>query len=145
MFFFHNLQLEHRFPIVDPEIVNRFLQPTIVNIVVEDQTAISKVRNELVIIPELIPVGMVIAVSPNNGEDPYWLACVTAIISHQPIKYKLHYYERNKQHKVWKLMKGKYSSGTCPHGAVLFAGVEFNQNGSMKKDSTEKISYMLSN
>ena len=42
-------------------------------------------------------------------------------------------------------MKGKYSSGTCPHGAVLFAGVEFNQNGSMKKDSAEKISYMLSN
>ena len=84
MFFFHNLRLEHRFPIVDPEIVNRFLQPTIVNIVVEDQTAISKVRNELVIIPELILVGIVIAVSPNNGEDPYRLACVTAIISHQP-------------------------------------------------------------
>lgn len=136
--------MEHNFHEVDFEIVKRFFQPTIINIVVEDQSAMGKVRNELVTIPDVVPVGMVVAVKPNDGEDPYWLAKVSEIISKQPLKYKLHYYERNKQLKACKLMKGKYSFGTCPHGAVLFAGVEFNLNGSMKTDSAEKIRFMIS-
>lgn len=123
--------------------MKQFLQPTVLNVVVAEHSAMGKVRNELVTVPQVVPVGMVVAVKPDDGADQYWLAKVSEVTSKQPLKYKLHYYEHNKQLKAWKLMKGKFSVGSCPHGAVLFAGVEFNQNGSMKKDSAEKIKYML--
>lgn len=122
--------------------VKKILQPTEINVTVENENAMSKVRNELVIVPEKIPVGMVVAVLPDNSEDKYWLAKVVEV-EEQPLKYRLHFYERNNQLKIWKLMKGKQSHGTCHHEAVIFAGVQFNQNNSMKKDSADKILYAL--
>ena len=122
--------------------VKKFLQPTEINVTVENESAMSKVRKELVIVPERIPVGMVVAVLPDKPEDRYWLAQVVEV-EEQPLKYRLHFYERNNQLKIWKLMKGKRSHGSCQHGAVIFAGVQFNQNNSMKKDSADKILYAL--
>ena len=122
--------------------VKNFLQPTEINVTVENESAMSKVWKELVIVPERIPVGMVVAVLPDKPEDRYWLAQVVEV-EEQPLKYRLHFYEHNNQLKIWKLMKGKQSHGSCQHGAVIFAGVQFNQNNSMKKDSADKILYAL--
>ena len=54
---------------MNPELVQQFFQPTQVNVTVEKQSVISKVRKELVVVPYKIPVGMVVAVTLNNTDE----------------------------------------------------------------------------
>lgn len=95
--------------------------------------------------PLNIPVGMVVAVRPdNNSTDQYWLATVTEVCQTTPIKYNLRYYQFNKSKKHWILMKGKQAYVVVKLAGILFAGVEFNQNMTISAASMKCIHEKIS-
>ena len=78
-------------------------------------------------IPSEIPVGMVVAVWSSVGSDDFfWIAKVTNVTAAG--NYKLRYYKYNISTKAWAPGRGKYWKGTCSHGAIIHAGINFNEN-----------------
>ncbi len=51
----------------------------------------------------------------------------------------MRYYKYSKQKKGWILIKGNQAYGTCPHSAVLYAGIEYNLNNTMKAHCLEHL------
>lgn len=74
-----------------------------------------------------------------NSQDTFWLAVVQSVKTDEPLVYNLRYYQYNKTQKIWKLMKGQSAYGWVPHSAILAAGIEFNQDMSMKVSSQRLI------
>ena len=115
------------------------------NIVLSRNNSIGAAKNHVVPIPSYIPVGMIIAVQPSRTSvESYWLAVVTSKRSNSPLVYNVRYYNQKKVSAKWQLMRGPGAYGYVPHGAVIGAGVELNNDGSMKKSSLDMIQKSLS-
>jgi hypothetical protein len=107
-------------------------------------TSITAAEHYNIPIPAIIPTNMTIAVKPaSNSQDKFWLAQVTGLKSETPLAYSLRYYQFNKAKKCWNLMKGQGGYGWVPHSAIMAAGIEFNNDKSMKASSTKMISNKL--
>jgi hypothetical protein len=128
---------------IDQEIVKTFLQDVSIHLTVEERSSQNHVDVDLITIPSIIPNKMVIAVKPTKiSTDKYWLAQVVDKKDDDPLTYNLHYYTYSKQKKGWVLMKGNNAWGTTPHSAVIYAGIEFNQNQTMKAHCIRHLQHL---
>lgn len=109
------------------------MQDVSIRITVEEHSSQHHVDLDLLTIPAVIASKMVIAVKPTKtSTDKYWIAQVVSQKCSDPLEYNLHYYQYSKQKNGWVLMKGNKAWGSAPHSAVIYAGVEFNQNQTIK-------------
>jgi hypothetical protein len=102
-------------------------------------------------LPEVIPLDMIVAVTPtHDSSDLYWIAQVVDIDDQEirgkrRVKYTLRYYKYNPKTKSWKLSQGPGYRGDCNHEAILLAGVNFTQSGVITAACVRQIMYALKN
>lgn len=126
--------------------MNSFLQNTTVHITVNNnQTSINAAEKSYDIpVPAVIPTNMIVAVRPSaNSTDQFWLAQVTGLRTEQPLVYNLRYFQYNKSKKGWFIMKGSGAYGWVPHTAIMAAGIEFNNDHSLKVSSVRMLTKKL--
>jgi hypothetical protein len=126
-------------------LVASYLQKTEVAIVVNNNlSSVTAAKGYDIPIPAVIPTNMIIAVRPSaNSQDKFWLARVTDLRSEQPLTYNIRYFLFNKNKKAWGLMKGAGAYGWVAHTAIIAAGIEFNNNNSMKASSVKLIAQKI--
>ena|ERR1700678_4405142 len=95
-------------------------------------------------LPDTFPENMVVAIQPNEEYDEkYWLAKIIEQIT--PTTYRVHYFKYHGKQQNYKLDRGKNAKGICPIGAIMVAGVNFNENGSVTAASLRHINYAVIN
>lgn len=125
--------------------MKQLLQDADIHIVATQHNSQHLIDVELVTIPSEIPDLMNIAVQPSAGySDLYWLARVESKKTDQPLVYNLQYYQYNKTKKGWNLMRSNQAYSTVPHNAILLAGIEFNNNMSLKADYVKQLQHICS-
>jgi hypothetical protein len=128
------------FSAADKEIVKQFLQDTDIHITVDRHSSQRHIDADMLTIPAEITDNMVVAVTPaKKSGEKYWIAQVLGKKEDNPVVYSLRYYDYSKQKKGWVLMKENNAYGTCPHSAILYAGIEFNLNNTMKAHCLEHL------
>jgi hypothetical protein len=125
------------------ELMIDFAQDVPVTFLVTNENSVGAVQRRIPV-PTRVPVSMVVAVrTPKDCVDRYWIARVDEIVSQTPLKYKLRYFQISKQLKAWQLMKGGNAYGTVKHPGILTAGIQFNNNQTMKASSARQIELAL--
>ncbi len=126
------------------ERIKEYIQDTEIKFIVTNENSMSHIAPEMISIPARIPIDTDVAVCPTKkSTDQYWLANITGILQEDPLVYELHYYNFNKQKKVWIKMKGNGAYGKCPHKAVIMAGINFNKDGSLTAHSKQQLTHVL--
>jgi hypothetical protein len=129
---------------INQELIKNYLQDTLIRVVVGNINSTTSAANYHIPVPARIPEKINIAVrAPANSQDCYWVAIVLSEKSEQPLVYNLRYYNYNKSKKNWVLMKGTSAYGWVSHSAVLVAGLEFNNDNSMKAGSVKHVTAAL--
>ena len=129
---------------VSAEQLQALMQDVSVSITIGQHSSVSNATAYPIPVPTELPVGMMVAVkAANNSADKFWIAVIQSERSDDPLQYNLRYYAFNKSKKGWYLMKGASAYGWAPHEAILVAGLELNQNCSMRESSIKRITQAL--
>ena len=129
---------------VNRNAIKGFLQDTEIEIHVAESFSRVQINANLLTIPQVIPDNMVVAVTPTcNLSDKYWIVQVLSKKTSNLLTYNLRYYKYSKQKSGWQLMREQNAYRTAAYSAVLYAGVEFNANSSMKKACVKHIQHVL--
>ena len=129
---------------VDQDLINNYLQDTTVKVVLGSNSSAASASNYNIPVPALVPNEMVVAViATAASNDKYWVAKVLNVKSDEPLTYNLRYYSFSKAKKGWMIMRGTTAYGSVAHSAIMVAGLEFNQDLSMKASSVKRISHAL--
>ena len=125
--------------------IQSFLQDTEVSIVLGKNNSVSSAERHGVPVPEKLACGMVVAVEPSKNDlQQYWLATIVSEKSDNPLTYNIRYYQQKKSTTRWTLMRGNGAYGYVPHGGIIAAGLELDNNGTMRKSSLRMIEKQLS-
>jgi hypothetical protein len=125
------------------ELLKDFIQDVPVTFLVRNENSVGAVPRRIAV-PTQIPISMIVAVrTPKDCVDRYWIARVEDVISENPLKYRLRYFQISKQSKSWQLMKGNTAYGTVSHAGILTAGIQFNNNQTVKASSANQIDLAL--
>ncbi len=110
------------------------------------RTSTHHVDPEANVVPSILSDGMLALVVPTDSSgDQFWLCKVHHIKEHDPLKYKVHYFEQNEQTQAWSLMTGwRGSYGTVPHDAVILAGFSLTATGHLRKNTLQQVQECLS-
>jgi len=126
-------------------LIDSYLQQIPVAVtVLNNRNSIAASKDHYVPVPARIPNGMNIAVTPTaNSQDKFWVALTGTVRTEQPLIYNIRYYNFSKSKQGWVLMKGEGAYGWVPHSAIIAAGIEFNNDKSMKASSVKLITTAL--
>ena len=131
--------------VFDQELIDSYLQQLSVTVtVLNNRNSIGATKSHYVLVPAHILDDMNIAVTPTaNSQDKFWVALAGTVKTEQPLIYNIRYYNYSKFKKGWVLIKGEGVYGWVPHKAIIAAGIEFNNDKSMKASSVKLITTAL--
>lgn len=126
--------------------VKQFLQDVDLNVFVDRTNAQDDLDATEVVVPSEIPLNMLVVVRPGTGalvNEAFWLARVIEVLDSG--RYKLRYFKHDSSKKKWAPGIGKAWYGTCSHDAILLAGVNMNEDGSITAASLRHINFVVKN
>ena len=109
------------------------------------RTSAHHVEPEAVAVPSLLSDGMLALVLPTHSSgDRFWMCKVHHVKNHDPLEYKVRYFQQDPSTQEWNLMTGRQGAyGIVPHDAVVVAGFSLTSSSRLRKSTLQQVEKRL--